>query len=130
MTAWLPDNVQWFIAILVEELRVLETGGNVIWKNFHLIRAHDPETAYQKALEIGTRLRDEYKNSDNQTVKTFFRGIAQLLPVYEELEDGAEILFESEENVPEDRIISMAKPKEELAAFSERNKNDVAPSLN
>jgi hypothetical protein len=118
---WLPENVQWFIAIVIEELRIVETGNNVVWKNFHLVRADNPETAYQKALKIGNELQNEYKNPENQTVRSIFRGIAELLPVYEELEDGAEILYESEENVSEEQIRLMTPSKDELAIFSSRD---------
>jgi hypothetical protein len=125
----MTSGVQWFIAILVQELRVIETGGNVVWRNFHLIRADDAEAAYQKANQLGEDLRHEYQNSENQTVRSLFRGVAELLPIYEDLADGAEILFESRENLTEEQIWKMIRDKEALGAFQPRDPAGIVPDL-
>ena len=38
--------------------------------------------------------------------------------IYEELEDGAELLYEEENDVSQDQVLAAVKPKERLAAFA------------
>ncbi len=113
----MPAKSRWFIAILVQELRVSEATGNVVWRNFHLVHANSPEAAYRKANRIGESLQGEWRNSEKQAVRSRFRGVSDLVPIYEELADGAEILFESRENLTQKQIEKMVRGKRGLAAF-------------
>lgn len=113
----MPPKGRWFVAMLVQELRVAGVRGNVVWRNFHLIRANSPEVAYRKANRIGKSFGSEYRNSERKTVRSVFRGISELVPIYEELIDGAEILFESRENLTDRQIRAMIGAKNKLAAF-------------
>ena len=47
--------------------------------------------------------------------------LAPLLPIYEKLEDGAEIMFESHENIMPSSVKKMIRPKKRLLAFLEEN---------
>jgi hypothetical protein len=50
---YIPDNAEWFVAELVEELTVADDPRNIVWRNLTLIRAKLPEEAYQRALALG-----------------------------------------------------------------------------
>ena len=50
------------------------------------------DEAYDKAIEFGTANTQPYNGgSTGSDVQWVFEGIVELLPIYEELEDGAEI---------------------------------------
>jgi hypothetical protein len=49
-----------------------------------------------------------------------FVGISMLLPIYEELEDGSEILWEKDEVMSVARIKTLVKSKRQLPVFDDR----------
>jgi hypothetical protein len=51
--AFIPEGAKWYLAELVQELRVAGDSRNVIWRNLTLVRADSPEHAYQEALRLG-----------------------------------------------------------------------------
>jgi Domain of unknown function (DUF4288) len=62
------------------------------WNNYRLVRADDWRTAFRRATEMGV--------SDARTcIEAFgdeqnFIGVTDLLPIYDEFEDGAELLWQ------------------------------------
>src|ERR1700753_881032 len=62
----------------------------LVWQNTRIIKAKDREDAYKKA----SRLAKVGDGSRTQGGHWRCAGISLLLPIYEELEDGAEILWE------------------------------------
>jgi len=44
-----------------------------------------------------------------------------LLPIYEDLEDGAEILWTERRRIPLARIEKLAKSKQQLSVFNDRD---------
>jgi uncharacterized protein DUF4288 len=60
----------------------------LVWENTRLIRAKNREQAYRKALAYG-RLGHPSKTEGGEWR---FAGISTLLPAYEDIKDGAEIL--------------------------------------
>jgi hypothetical protein len=49
-----------------------------------------------------------------------FAGLRELLPVYDDLEDGAEVLWRVHGRVPVSRIQRMVKSKRSLSVFDDR----------
>ena len=49
-----------------------------------------------------------------------FVGISQLLPIYEEIEDGAEIMWEDHGRLPTKRIKHLVKSKKQLVVFDDK----------
>ena len=82
-----------------------------------LIRAHSPEEAYDKALRLGQEKEITYENSDGKGVKIVFRGLTDLIGIYEDLENGAELTYEEEIGVKEDEIKKMLTEREHLRAY-------------
>jgi hypothetical protein len=81
-----------------------------------LLRAKSREEAYRKAMKLGR---------DGLPCKTRggewrFAGISMLLPVYEKIEDGAEILWNDLGRLPVKRIESLVKTKNQLPVFDDK----------
>jgi len=115
---FIPENTEWFIGELVEEFQAADQPENLVHINTILIRADSPEIAYEKALTLGESANRVFTNTDGIDVRVNFRGLRGLYPVYDRLEDGAELLYEKREGMSDEAIAKMVKPKEELAVFS------------
>ncbi|MDO4878750.1 MAG: DUF4288 domain-containing protein [Neisseria sp.] len=65
------------------------------YENTVLIRARSSSEAYDKTLNIAHQNETAYTNALQQKVRWRLVGITDILPIYKELEDGAEIAFTS-----------------------------------
>lgn len=67
------------------------------WENTVLVRAKNLNDAYRKVVKIGNGHTRPYKGGPDARnavdVQWLFEGIIELLPVYEQIEDGAEIMW-------------------------------------
>ncbi len=99
------ENGKWYIAEIIEkcehvnrnetqELRRVKT-----WGNFHIIKAETPKIAYDKAVKIGKKAEYKFTNSDKLEMEWIFIGIGNLIPIYEDIEDGSEIMWENYGNI-------------------------------
>ncbi|GCE27142.1 hypothetical protein KDA_26260 [Dictyobacter alpinus] len=127
--AYIPDNVKWYLAELVEEIKVEGDNENIVHNNLILIRADSPEEAYTKALAKGQELNDAYENTDGKKIIVTFRGISDLNAILDELEDGAEIAYEELTDLSEEEIADMLPAKEELGVFQPDEDDDSKPDL-
>lgn len=115
--------INWYIAGIM--IRFEGDGENQInsnrrclaWENQHLIKAENPDEAYVKALKIGKKSASKYVNTEGENVKRIFEGLTMLIPVYEELEDGAEIMWTKRENKAVKKIKKQIRSKENLEVF-------------
>ena len=87
------------------------------WENQHLIRAKNPDEAYKKAIKLGKDSESEYINTDGENVRWIFEGLTTLIALYEELADGAEIIWIEHENKAVKTIKSRTRAKEDLEVF-------------
>jgi hypothetical protein len=90
------------------------------WENTIIVKAGDPEEAYQKAIEQATLSQDsEWTRVDGlKGGRLVFEGLTLLLPISDEIEDGAEILWRDYPNYKVKTIKKMIRSKEDLEAFS------------
>ena len=87
-----------------------------IWENLILIRANDPEEAYQKSIAHG-RLQEEPVEIDGEEGYCKFLGLKNLFLIYDQIEDGIELeWYEREISVNE--LSTIIKIKENLHAFN------------
>lgn len=114
---YIPKDAKWWLAEIVEEIRVEGERNNVVHVNWVLIRADSPGEAYAKAMEQGTDGEVSYLNPKGQMVTIVFRGLRSLHVIHDDLEDGAEITYEELIGVPEAEITAMVRPQAELEAF-------------
>jgi hypothetical protein len=64
-----------------------------VWENTVLVKADNLDEAYDKVVAIGREHAEPYKNGLGEDVRWAFEGVADLLPVYEKLEDGCEVMW-------------------------------------
>jgi hypothetical protein len=116
MVKWIPKDMEWFLAELIQQFTFLE-GSHSIYVNTILVKATSIEQAYEKALGFGQAYNYSFTNTDQEEVRVSFRGLRDLYLIYDKLEDGAELIYEEYEEITEEEIAAMVTPKEELAAF-------------
>ena len=114
----------WWIASYIErvawddEPNPLPNSRCLAWENTIILRASDREAAYAKAISLVSQhsleLEDDSKNKKGHWV---FEGLTSLLPIYDELEDGTEILWVEHRNRTVRNVQSRIKQKEQLEAF-------------
>ncbi|HEX8234744.1 MAG TPA: DUF4288 domain-containing protein [Abditibacteriaceae bacterium] len=118
--------VDWYVAnILVRFEYYDEDKSNLnrrckAWENLILIKAASLEEAYEKALEHG-KLHEAGEAWDEDTGRKGrwkFEGLTSLLPIYNELEDGAEITWKQYTNRTVKKVTSWASPKNQLEVFN------------
>ena len=114
---YVPLDAKWWLADLAIEFTIEGEPGNRVHFNLTLVRADSREEAYEKALRFGAEEESTYSNSDGQTVNARFRGLRDLYVIYDELEDGAELLYEEAHDLPEEKLAASIKPKERLSVF-------------
>ncbi len=118
--SYIPEDAQWYVADIIEEMRIEADPRNVVHINTVLVRANSPDEAYQRALELGQEAEYCYENTDGRMVSVIFRGLGQLSVVHDELEHGAELLYREKIDFPEEEIRSLVAPKEQLGVFAPR----------
>jgi hypothetical protein len=123
--AFIPDDAEWYLAELVEEIDVEDDPRNLVWRNLTLVRADSPDEAYEKkALRFGHEGETEYLNPQGKEVRIRFRGISQLNVIYDKLEDGAELSFFSQQSLSQEQIAAMLPEKRDLNVFRDIKKLD------
>jgi hypothetical protein len=60
--SFIPKNANWYLADIVEEIRVGGDRKNVVHTNQVLVRADSPEEAYKNAIALGKRGNTKYWN--------------------------------------------------------------------
>ena len=93
------------------------------WKNTILVRASDPEQAYRRArywaaLGVGGR----WKNNKGARGRMIFEGLTMLLPVYDKIKDGCEVIWTDYRSRSVRTIKSMVSSKRELEVFRDYKK--------
>ena len=116
MPKWIPKDMEWFLAELIQQFTYVD-GSHSVYVNTILVNANSLEKAYEKALKFGQAYNETFTNTDQEEVKVSFAGLRDLFLIYEKLEDGAEVLYSEYEDITEEQIAAMVTPKEKLAAF-------------
>lgn len=86
-----------------------------VWENTRLLRARNREEAYRKAMKLGR----EGHPSKTAAGEWRFVGISMLLPVYEDIEDGAEILWTHRGSPTQTGIRRLVKSRRQLPVFQD-----------
>ena len=115
--AFVPKDAEWFLADLVQEIRVAGSKRNIVHINYVIIRATSPQAAFARATALGKRSEISYTNEMGKKVTIRFRGLRNLDVIYDPLEDGCEIMFEEKMGVSEKGIRKLVRAKSELEVF-------------
>ena len=113
-------NGNWFIVEIIEKCEPVKRDENqdlrrvTTWGNHHLIKADSPEKAFDKAVKLGKEAEYKFTNTDKVEMEWIFVGIGELLPIYEDIEDGAEIMWNDYGFISNRRTMRMSYEKKEL----------------
>lgn len=124
---YIPKNTEWYWAEVIEEITVEGDNRNVVHRNVMLIRADSPNEAYEKALNLGKQHESSYQNPAGALVHTNFRGLGGLGVIYDNLEDGAELLYKENIDVSSEQIQKWICPKDQLSLFRSEGRFDIRP---
>lgn len=110
----------WFIVEIIEKFEPVDRNEKqdlrrvTTWGNHHIIKADSPEKAFDKAVKLGKQKNYKFINSDKVEMESFFVGIGELLPIYEDIEDGAELMWNDYGFISNRRTMKMPFEKKEL----------------
>lgn len=104
----------WYLADVVQQLYDPVSGNRSIRLNLVLVRADHPETAYEKALKVGEKYT--YIQLD-PPLESRFLGLRGLYDIYDDLEDGAEVIFSKYDDIDDETLAENLNPKHEWSAF-------------
>jgi len=93
--------VGWYVASYILRFVELDDEDNddldarfLTWENTVIVKAKDMDDAYDKTVAIAKEQTEPYKGgAEGVPVQWLFEGITEVLPIYEELADGAEIMW-------------------------------------
>lgn len=93
--------VGWYVGSYVIRFIALAEAGNddserqfLVWENTVLVKAADQRQAYDKIVKIALEATRPYKGGPKGIdVQWVYEGVTEILPVYEEIEDGCEIMW-------------------------------------
>jgi len=118
---------QWFVAMLVERFELYKEARRkpqrqyTAYLNTHILKAKNFNEAYKKANAVGkANLGSPCVNSVGEKGHWVFEGIADLLPVYEPIGDGCEILWQKIRG----RLVSIQSRIQSKGKLRERCSND------
>ena len=85
------------------------------WENTVIVKAANLDEAYDKVEKIGIEHAEPYKGGlEGIPVQWEYLGVIELLPIYEALEDGAEIMWASNYPRKLKNLKTMVKQKNEF----------------
>ena len=110
----------WFLVEIIERCEPVDNDISkplrrcTVWGNMHLIQAPSPEKAFDKAEKLGKEGNYAFKNVDKLDMKWEFVGIGDILPIYEDIEDKAELMWTDYGFISAKRSERFVKTKTEL----------------
>ena len=85
------------------------------WENTVIVKAKSFDEAYEKIVKIGKSESKPYKGGiEGIPVQWVFEGVTELLPIYEDLEDGAEIMWREHNPKKLKNLKKCVRDKDEL----------------
>jgi hypothetical protein len=115
--AYVPDDAEWFLAQIVQEIRVAGSKRNIVHINFVIIHASSPKAAYHRAISLGKKGDLSYINELGKRVTIRFRGLRDLDVIYDSLDDGCEIMYTEKLGVTPKGLRKLVRPKQQLEIF-------------
>ena len=112
--------VGWYLgSYLIRFIELSEEGSEdlenrfLTWENTIIVKASNLEEAYDKVVKVANEGTTSYKGGpDGVPVQWVLEGVTSLLPIYEELEDGTEIMWAEHNPKKLKNIRKMVTPKE------------------
>lgn len=116
----------WWIASYIERAvwddarRPPESSRCTAWENTIIFKAKGRDSAYSKAVRLGSSNKSTFSDDAGKRVgRWVFEGLTSLLPIYDELGDGAEVFWRNHSGRALKSVRAMVKKKGELEAFDD-----------
>jgi len=129
MTEIIKNYSNWYIVELIERSEHIDSDKSnpnrrcLTWINNILIKAKSPSEAYDKSITIGKKLYTQrYKAAAGNIVHWKFVGIANLLPIFDDIKDGNEISWNDLGYISARRSDNMVLSKREFLKDIKFNK--------
>lgn len=114
----------WWIASYIERAawddapRLSGSARCTAWENTIILKAKTRESAYSKAVKLGAASKSTFSDpSGTRTGRWIFEGLTSLLPIYDDLQDGTEILWVDHSGRTLKKLRALVKKKSELEVF-------------
>jgi hypothetical protein len=117
---YVPRGARWWVAEIVERVKVARDRRSVVHVNFCLIEAKSPAEAYSRARTLGRAGEVRFKNPAGQLVSIKFLGLRDLHVLHDPLEHGAELLFEEHVGMSDAAVRALVRPRRLLSVFLPR----------
>jgi hypothetical protein len=111
---WIYEEVEQWVS--KRQRKLTPKSKCLVWVNTRIIRAKNRSEAYRKALSLGQCGHPSKTHGGEWR----FAGISMLLPVYDTLEDGAEVLWTVRGRISIAAIKKLVKTKLQLPVFDDR----------
>ena len=130
---WRNRNASgWWIASYIERFEYYDEPKRdlrrrcLAWENTVIVKASSREVAHRKAMAIG-RLSEgsEMWNARGRTGAWCFEGLTMFLPIYDKLEDGAEVLWTEYAGRTVRRVKNMVLSKKNLPVFDDSENGET-----
>ena len=114
------NKKNWFLVEIIERLEPVDSDSTnslrrcTVYGNFHLIKATAADKAYDKAEKIGKKGNYHFKNADKRNMKWEYVGIGDIVPILEDIEDKAEIMWTDYGFISAKRSDKFVKTKADL----------------
>jgi hypothetical protein len=111
---------RWYLAFIIQYFEYADKRSQKeysVWENLVLINADSPDHAYEKAISLGQMVEEEVTINGERGYSRF-KGLSDLVPIYDEIEDGAELAFKELE-LSKTELEELNVPKEDLTVFNE-----------
>ncbi|WP_206482263.1 DUF4288 domain-containing protein [Nonlabens ponticola] len=124
------EKNNWFIVEIIEKCEPANRDQTqdlrrvMTWGNHHLIKANSAEHAFDKAVQLGKECNYKFVNSDKIEMESSFVGIGELIPIYEDIEDGSELMWMDYGLISDRRTMKMPYQKKELMDLLKPKKGD------
>lgn len=115
---WLFSEIQQWVPSRLKKLT--PRSRSVVWENTRIIKARNRDEAYKKAMRLGR----EGHPAKTPKGEWRFVGISQLLPIYEPLEDGAEILWHDHGLISVAAMRRLVHSRRQLDVFDDSAKEE------
>ncbi|WP_266160432.1 DUF4288 domain-containing protein [Dyella silvatica] len=114
--------VGWYVGSYLLRFIELNAMGNndpdgrfLAWENTVIVQASDFDEAYRKVQAIASQEATPYEGGpDAVPVQWVFEGITELLPIYEPLQDGSEIMWTEHESLKLSDLKKRARSLDQL----------------
>ena len=128
--------VGWYVGSYLLRFIELHQLGNddpdarfLAWENTVIVRAGTLEEAFRKVEAVGRQQTVPYQGGlDGVPVRWLFEGITDLLPIYEPLEDGAEIMWAEHDSVELSKLRSRSVSLKEIRERFGRDRVGSTPA--